>query len=255
MCRGDTRRRSVSVRFLPTTGAKFGELCRDVRWSPTHYGDRTCEKVHYVDHFDNLSTDPPVTSGQWENSSYEEVKVWHADSRVDLSRREDLALPNGMQDTKKTLSIYREVLYPYMRHHHLSNLVEDNVSPHNNDTIRAEHSSNNITSVGYRATRVEKTHIRSLIEAQTENYKREQDRKAQITKQTRELDRLPAWPANSTDLNLIEVVWSWMVGFIMRDGKMSGKGWPRNPGDLKLAAIKAWDEISKESFRELIRSY
>ena len=95
---------------------------------------------------------------------------------------------------------------------------------HNNDTIRTEHSSNNITIVGYRVTRAEKTHIRSLIEAQTENYKREQDSKAQITKQTRELDRLPAWSTNSTDLNLIEVVWSWMVGFIMRDGKMSGKG-------------------------------
>ena len=60
------------------TGKFQGEVWRVVQGRTVephpHYGDRTCEKVHYVDHFANLSTDPPVTSGQW-NSSYEEVKV------------------------------------------------------------------------------------------------------------------------------------------------------------------------------------
>ena len=39
----------------------------------------------------------------------------------------------GMQDTKKTLEIYREFLYPRMRELGLKDLVEDNASPHNND--------------------------------------------------------------------------------------------------------------------------
>ena len=42
---------------------------------------------------------------------------------------------------------------------------------------------------------------------QTHNYRREQDKTTQMTKQTNELDRLPVWPPNSPDLNLIEVVW------------------------------------------------
>ena len=83
------------------------------------------------------------------------------------------------------------------------------------------------------------------------HYKREQDRKAQLTKQTRELDRLPAWPPNSPDLNLIEIVWSWMCHDISR---MSG-GWPNNPEDLKDAVLRAWDNVSMDSFLELVRSY
>ena len=50
-----------------------------------------------------------------------------------------------------------------------------------------------------------------------------------MTKQTRELDWLPAWPPNSLDLNLVEVVWSWMVRWI-RD---SDGGWPKEAGALK----------------------
>ena len=56
-------------------------------------------------------------------------------------------------------------------------------------------------------------------------------------------------------LELHRVVWSWMVGFIMPDGRMSGEGCPRNPEDFKVSVIKAWDRASIESFREFIRYY
>ena len=72
-----------------------------------------------------------------------------------------------------------------------------------------------------------------------------------MTKQTRELDRLPAWPPNSPDLNLIEVVWSWMVRFI-RD---SDGGWPRDPEELKTKVLWAWDQVTLTSFRSLCRSF
>ena len=72
-----------------------------------------------------------------------------------------------------------------------------------------------------------------------------------MTKQTREIDRLPAWPPNSPDLNLVEIVWSWMVKSI-RD---SDDGWPRDPEALKQRVVEAWDAIPLQSFRELLRSY
>ena len=92
----------------------------------------------------------------------------------------------------------------------------------------------------------------ALIQQQTTGYRREQDKKVQITKQTRELDRLPAWPPNSPDLNLIEVIWSWMVWWWIRD---SDGGWPANPEDLKVKVLAAWDAVPLASFRELLRSY
>ena len=138
-----------------------------------------------------------------------------------------------------------------MRHQHLTHLVEDNVSPHNNQTIRDSHRANNIAIVGYHATAAEKDRIRTLIQQQTVHYRRAQDRQAQMIKQTRELGRLPAWPPNSPDLNLIEVVWSWMVRWI-RD---SDGGWPRRPEDLKAKVLEAWDAVPIQSFRELMRSY
>ena len=156
-----------------------------------------------------------------------------------------------MQDTSKTLEIYQEALYPTMQRNHLTYLVEDNASPHNNQTIRDSHHTNNINIVGYEATPAEKDQIRDLIRVQTTGYRREQDRRAQMTKQTRELDRLPAWPPNSPDLNLIEVVWSWMVRWI-RD---SDGGWPSNPLDLKVKVLEAWDAVPLTAFRELLRSY
>ena len=65
--------------------------------------------------------------------------------------------------------------------------------------------------MGYEATEAEKREIVRLITEQTRAYRRPQDRQAQITKQTRGLCRLPDWPPNSPDLNLIEVIWSWIV--------------------------------------------
>ena len=116
-----------------------------------------------------------------------------------------------MQDTVKTLEIYRENLYPTLQRFGLTDIVEDNASPHNNQTIRDSHRDNGARIVGYVATESEKTEIRDLIREQTRHYRREQDRRVQMTKQTRELERLPAWPPNSPDLNLIEIMWSWMV--------------------------------------------
>ena len=69
-----------------------------------------------------------------------------------------------------------------------------------------------------------------------------------MIKQTRELNRLPAWPPNSPDLNLIEVVWSWMVK-VMR---IHDDGCPTTVQALKERVLEAWDAISLESFRELV---
>ena len=205
--------------------------------------------VSYVKHFDHPDSIPPES--EWLYSSYKEVKEWHDATRAALAQRPDLQPPTTMQDTEKTLQIYREALYPTMLQHGMYQLVEDNASPHNNETIRQCHRDNNIRIVGYHATEEEKEAIVALIRQQTTGYRREQDKKAQITKQTRELSRLPAWPPNSPDLNLIEVVWSWMVRWI-RD---SDSGWPANPEDLKAQVLAAWDAVPLESFRELVRSY
>ena len=156
-----------------------------------------------------------------------------------------------MQDTAKTFEIYRDSLYPTLLEWGMNEIVEDNASPHNNDHIRDSHRDNNVQIVGYSATPAEKEAIKVLIRAQTVGYRREQDKRAQMTKQTRELDRLPAWPPNSPDLNLIEVVWSWMVRWI-RD---SDDGWPKEAQALKEKVLEAWNAIPLESFRELVRSY
>ena len=205
--------------------------------------------VWYVPHFDFPDEDPP--RDDWEHSSYGEVKEWHDSSRAALAQHPELQPPTSMQDTAKTLQIYRDALYPTLHTWGLTDIVEDNASPHNNDAIRQSHRDNNARIVGYTATPAEKEQIKALIRQQVAGYRREQDQRAQMTKQTRELDRLPAWPPNSPDLNLIEVVWSWMVRWI-RD---SDGGWPANPEDLKVKVLEAWDAVPLESFRELIRSY
>ena len=209
------------------------------------------DNVSYVRHFDFPDTTPPENSGHWFSSTFGEVKEWHQASRAVLAQRPDLQPPTSMQDTSKTLSIYSEALYPTLQRFGIRDIVEDNASPHNNDDIRASHRDNGARIVGYTATAAEKEQIKTLIRRQCEGYRREQDRKAQMTKQTRELERLPAWPPNSPDLNLIEVVWSWMVRWI-RDGE---GGWPSNPELLKVRVLAAWDAIPMESFRELVRSY
>ena len=156
-----------------------------------------------------------------------------------------------MQDTAKTLQIYADALYPTLARLDINSIVEDNASPHNNDKIRESHQQHGVNIVGYTATEAEKEEIKGLIRDQCAHYRREQDKKAQMTKQTRELHRLPAWPPNSPDLNLVEVVWSWMVKSI-RD---SDEGWPRDPEALKQRVLEAWDAIPLESFHELCKSY
>lgn len=205
--------------------------------------------ISYCNHFDFPDDDPPACS-QFE-SSYGEVQEWHQLSRAVLAQREDLQPPTAMQDTAKTLEIYRENLYPTLRELGLEFIVEDNASPHNNQSIRDCHREHGARIVGYVATEAEKAEIIELIRDQTRHYKRDQDKRAQLTKQTRELDRLPAWPPNSPDLNLIEIVWSWMVKSIVD----SDDGWPHDPETLKERVLQAWDDIPLSSFRELMRSY
>ena len=205
--------------------------------------------VSYVDHF--AFPDDIPEEEHWEYSSQAEVKAWHAASRAVLTQRDDLQPPNSMQDTAKTLEIYEEALYPTLARLGINSIVEDNASPHNNQDIRDNHRRHQVRIVGYEANAGEKAEIVELIRAQCVHYRREQDKRAQMTKQTRELERLPAWPPNSPDLNLVEVVWSWMVKAI-RD---SDDGWPNRPEDLKARVVEAWDAIPLESFRELCRSY
>jgi len=206
--------------------------------------------VHYVKHFDFPDENPPAREWQW-YSRHDEVQKWNRESRHVLAARPDLQPPTTMQDTSKTLEIYNAVLYPTLAEWNMDQIVEDNASPHNNDTIRRSHDDNNVRIVGYEATAAQQEQIRDLIREQVQHYRREQDKTAQMTKQTKELRRLPAWPPNSPDLNLIEVVWSWMVKWI-RD---SDDGWPSTAEDLKAKVLEAWDAVPLESFRELIRSY
>ena len=206
--------------------------------------------VSYVDHFQFPDEVLPAGARIF-MSTHEEVREWHGNSRAVLATRDDLQPPTTMQDTEKTLQIYADALYPSLVRLGINSIVEDNASPHNNDTIRASHEQHGVNIVGYTATEDEKEEIKELIRQQCEHYRRDQDKKAQMTKQTRELDRLPAWPPNSPDLNLIEVVWSWMVKGI-RD---SDNGWPSDPEILKQRVLEAWDAIPLESFRELARSY
>ena len=55
-------------------------------------------------------------------------------------------------------------------------MVEDNASPHNNQTTRDSHGANNVRIVGYEVTPAQKEGIRELIRVQTTGYTREQDR-------------------------------------------------------------------------------
>ena len=122
--------------------------------------------VSYVPHFQFPDVTPPESSGEWLQSTYGEVRRWHATSRAVLLQRPDLQPPTSMQDTAKTLQIYEEALYPTMQRLGLDQLVEDNASPHNNETIRESHRRHNIRIVGYEATDLEKDQIRALIRQQ-----------------------------------------------------------------------------------------
>ena len=50
-----------------------------------------------------------------------------------------------MQDTAKTLEIYREAMYPTLAAQRINSIVEDNASPHNNDKIRESHRDHQVT--------------------------------------------------------------------------------------------------------------
>ena len=69
-------------------------------------------------------------------------------------------------NTQSHIHTHRESLYPFLNEHNLDEIVEDNASPHNNDSIRLEHQRNNVRLVGYTATEEEKDHIRQLIRDQ-----------------------------------------------------------------------------------------
>ena len=214
----------LKVVFKHTKNLCVGTLFEDIdddtgepivfRITETRSGG-TDNYVWYVNHFDFPDEDPPP-GDDWEHSSFKEVQGWHQASRHQLATRADLQPPTCMQDTAKTLDIYEKALYPALIKYDIDSIVEDNASPHNNDAIRASHRHHHANIVGYTATPEQKEEIKALIRQQCLRYRREQDKTAQMTKQTRELDRLPAWPPNSPDLNLVEVVWSWMVKWIQR---------------------------------------
>ena len=71
-----------------------------------------------------------------------------------------------MQDTTKTLEIYEDTLYPSLRRLDINNIVEDNVLPHKNVTIRVSHTEHGVNIVGYTSTEDEKEEIRELIRQQ-----------------------------------------------------------------------------------------
>ena len=75
------------------------------------------------------------------------------------------------------MQIYEEALYPAMREWDITELVEDNASPHNNDKIRECHRRHGVDIVGYHADERQKEIIKQLIEDQTQHYRRTQDRK------------------------------------------------------------------------------
>ena len=138
------------------------------------------DHVYYVPHFQYPDTTPP--RNVWEHSSFKEVQKWHQDTQADLRQRPELQPPNGMQDTSKTIEIYEEALYPCLRDHDMDSIVEDNASPHNNETIRESHARHRVKIVGYEATPAEKLEIVQLIHEQCRHYRREQDKKAQVTR-------------------------------------------------------------------------
>ena len=102
--------------------------------------------VSYCRHFDFPDSDPPER--HWFCSKHSEVKEWHDATRAALAQHPQLQPPTTMQDTEKTLEIYREALYPTLREWGLDQIVEDNASPHNNDTIRQSHIDNGAVIVG-----------------------------------------------------------------------------------------------------------
>ena len=120
--------------------------------------------VSYVPHFTFPDSTPPQS--EWLFSRHSEVKEWHDATRASLEQHPELQPPTTMQDTSKTLEIYQQALYPTLRRFGMSDIVEDNASPHNNETIRQSHRDNGARIVGYTATPAEKEVIKALIRVQ-----------------------------------------------------------------------------------------
>ena len=104
---------------------------------------------------------PDVTStrAEWEYSSHDDVKSWHANTCAILCQRPNLQPPTPMQHTDKTLNIYRETLYPTLTQFDIREIVEDNNvddNPHNNDEIRTSHRVQGARILGYTVTAAEK---------------------------------------------------------------------------------------------------
>jgi len=58
------------------------------------------------------------------------------------------------------------------------------------------------------------------------------------------------WPANSPDLNPIETVWNWMKDYIQAKYGEIHRSYPR----LREAVIEAWNAVTDEQVKELIKS-
>ena len=58
------------------------------------------------------------------------------------------------------------------------------------------------------------------------------------------------WPANSPDLNPTKTVWDWIKDYIQEKYPNIHSSYPR----LKEAVIEAWNSISDEQVKDLIKT-
>ena len=170
-------------------------------------------------------------------------------------------LPNPLPDLSTHVA-----LYLYLTEHSLNEIVEDNASCHGNECIRQLHRSHGVKRVGYEASDEEKKQIKDPISQQVHVCKcsashtrlhihthvslcvftdrlrmtnvLEKDRTVQIIKQTRELDRLPAWTL------------SFGRGCVM----ISQTCQEVDRIHRRILKLR-WDNVCLDSFVELVRCY
>ncbi|KAI1003685.1 hypothetical protein K3495_g4523 [Podosphaera aphanis] len=63
-----------------------------------------------------------------------------------------------------------------------------------------------------------------------------------------------SWPPDSPDLNPIQPVWNLMQNFIRVTFPDSENGEPRSYGELYAVIMEAWDSVTPDQLRELVRS-